>query len=70
MLPQHKLSRRTNIFISYRRDDSPGNVGRLYDSLTAYFSPHYIFMDLNNIVPGDNFVETIEKAIGSFSCDG
>jgi hypothetical protein len=55
------------IFISYRRDDSAGHAGRLYDSLTAHFGPDSVFMDLSAIDSGENFARAIESGVGS--CD-
>jgi len=56
----------SRIFISYRRDDSAGYAGRLYDRLSERFGQGQIFMDIT-IEPGLDFVEVIEKAVGS--CD-
>lgn len=53
------------IFISYRRDDSAGYAGRLYDRLVAHFGAERVFMDVEGIEPGTDFVEAIEKAVGS-----
>lgn len=53
------------IFISYRRDDSAGYAGRLYDRLTARFGGDRVFMDVEGIEPGTDFVLAIEKAVGS-----
>ena len=55
------------IFISYRREDSAGHTGRLYDALQAHFGQENVFMDLSAIDAGQNFVDAIETAIGS--CD-
>jgi formylglycine-generating enzyme required for sulfatase activity len=57
----------SRIFISYRRDDSAGYAGRLYDRLSERFGGDQIFMDIDTIEPGLDFVEVIEKAVGS--CD-
>jgi len=57
----------SRIFISYRRDDSAGYAGRLYDRFTQHFGPEQIFMDIDTIEPGLDFVEVIEEAVGS--CD-
>jgi hypothetical protein len=57
----------TRIFISYRREDSAGYAGRIYDRLVQHFGPDQIFMDVDNIRPGMDFVEAIEGAVGS--CD-
>ena len=55
------------IFLSYRRDDSGGWAGRLYDRLSQHFGQDHVFMDINTIEPGWDFVEVIEQAVGS--CD-
>jgi len=57
----------SRIFISYRREDSAGYAGRIYDRLKAYFPDAQIFMDVDTISPGDDFVVSIEKAVSS--CD-
>ncbi|MHA4847192.1 SUMF1/EgtB/PvdO family nonheme iron enzyme [Flavitalea antarctica] len=51
------------IFISYRRDDSLGSTGRIYDRLLEHFSAEQIFMDVDTIPLGEDFVEYIEKAV-------
>jgi hypothetical protein len=55
------------IFISYRRDDSSGWAGRLYDSLNRHFVSNQIFIDVDNLEPGTDFVEAIKSSVGS--CD-
>ncbi len=55
----------TRIFISYRRDDSAGYAGRLFDRLSDRFGRDQIFMDIDTIEPGLDFVEVIEQAVGS-----
>jgi formylglycine-generating enzyme required for sulfatase activity len=55
------------IFISYRRADSAYAAGRLYDRLCENFGEENIFMDVEGLDPGVDFVESIENAI-SF-CD-
>jgi len=55
------------IFISYRRKDSSASAGRVYDRLTGRFPSNRIFMDVDNIAPGVDFVKAIEKSVGS--CD-
>jgi TIR domain len=54
------------IFISYRRDDTSYPAGRLYDRLLAHFLQNQIFIDVD-LDPGIDFVEAIEKSVGS--CD-
>src|SRR5262245_58031823 len=56
-----------NFFISYRREDSGGYAGRLFDGLSARFGEDHIFMDINTIEPGVDFVEVIADAISK--CD-
>lgn len=53
------------VFISYRRDDTAGYAGRLFDTLVRRFGEAAVFMDLTDIAPGSDFVETIERAVGS-----
>jgi hypothetical protein len=44
------------IFINYRRGDSPGTAGRLRDRLADAFGPDSLFMDVDNIPVGVDFV--------------
>ncbi|MFP2905207.1 TIR domain-containing protein [Pyxidicoccus sp. 3LFB2] len=55
------------IFVSYRRDDSPGHSGRLYDHLIAHFGEEQVFRDIEDIELGVDFVAAIQEAVGS--CD-
>lgn len=52
------------VFISYRRIDTEGYAGRIYDRLVSDFN---IFMDVDDIEPGDDFIDVLENALGS--CD-
>ncbi|MEX2102662.1 MAG: TIR domain-containing protein, partial [Gaiellaceae bacterium] len=54
-------------FLSYRRDDTAGHAGRLYDALTSRFGEANIFMDVDTITPGTDFVRAVEEAVSS--CD-
>ena len=56
-----------SIFISYRRDDSAGHAGRLFDHLVERFGTEHVFMDVAGIAPGRDFIEAIETAVGG--CD-
>jgi len=51
------------VFISYRRDDSSGYTGRLFDILTAQFGRENTYMDLDTIEGGDDFTAVIEDKI-------
>ncbi len=55
------------IFISYRREDSAGFAGRIFDRLQARFGDNRIFMDVSGIKLGVDFVQEIERAVGQ--CD-
>jgi hypothetical protein len=57
----------SGIFVSYRREDSPGHAGRLFDRLVEHFGRERIFMDIDTIEPGEDFVTVIENAVSS--CD-
>jgi hypothetical protein len=56
-----------DIFICYRRGDSAGHAGRLADALVEKFGPNSVFMDVDTIEPGVDFVEEIDRAVGH--CD-
>ena len=40
------------IFISYRRDDTEGHAGRLFEDLCERFGKDAVFMDVAGIEPG------------------
>jgi len=63
--PESKSGGAAKIFISYRRDDCAGHAGRLYDRLCDRFGADRIFMDIDSIEPGEDFVEVIDKTVGS-----
>jgi hypothetical protein len=52
------------IFINYRRGDDPGNTGRLFDRLQEAFQSDQLFMDIDNIAPGLDFLRVIEEQVG------
>jgi hypothetical protein len=56
-----------NIFISYRRSDSDHAAGRLALSLEKTFQRQQLFMDIDNIEPGINFVKALSEKVGA--CD-
>lgn len=51
------------IFINYRRDDSAPYAGRLYDRLAGHFGHDQLFMDIDQIEPGEDFVEVIQEKL-------
>lgn len=58
-------TRRTGVFVSYRRADSAGWTGRLVADLRRRFPATQVFMDLNAIGSGQDFVAAIESALAS-----
>ena len=55
------------IFISYRRDDSAGHAGRVHDRLVAEFGRDLLFMDVDAIPLGSNFVKVLKDEVAR--CD-
>lgn len=51
------------VFISYRREDSSGYAGRLFDILSGHFGRSNTFMDLDGLQGGDDFTAVIEEKI-------
>jgi Sulfatase-modifying factor enzyme 1/TIR domain len=54
----------SKIFISYRRDDSAGYAQAIYSQLVQHFSKDRVFMDVDTVEPGVDFVRVIETAVG------
>jgi hypothetical protein len=53
------------IFISYRRDDTEGEAGRLFDDLVRSFDEDSVFMDVSDIRPGVDFRKEIDANVAS-----
>lgn len=53
------------IFISYRRDDTEGHAGRLFEDLRDRFGKSAVFMDVSGIEPGRDFRRVIEQQVAS-----
>src|SRR5215831_10722914 len=53
------------IFINYRREDSIGYAGRIFDRISAHFGRDRVFMDIDAIDPGEDFTEAIEHTCTS-----
>jgi hypothetical protein len=56
-----------DIFISYRRDDAPGQATALKKALAEHFGTEHVFMDVANLRPGENFVREIQRYVAR--CD-
>jgi hypothetical protein len=52
-----------DVFISYRREDSAGHAGRICEHLTKVMGGDRVFMDIQDIAPGQDFAEKIESTI-------
>ena len=55
----------SRIFISYRRDETSAWAFIVNDRLGARFGADKIFMDIDSIEPGDDFVEVIKNKVGA-----
>ena len=55
----------SKIFISYRRSDSSGVAGRVYDRLKECFGERNVFRDVDAIAPGQEFAKVIFERIGA-----
>jgi hypothetical protein len=55
------------IFINYRRDDSIGTAGRLHDRLAQTFGRKNLFMDVDHIPAGVDFLEYLNSQVAA--CD-
>jgi hypothetical protein len=51
----------------YRREDSAAYTGRLADRLREHFGDDNVFVDIDTIRPGDDYVEKIDQSIAA--CD-
>lgn len=52
-----------SVFISYRRPDSAPYAGRICDRLAAVFGADHIFMDVQDIAPGEDFTKAIDTTV-------
>ena len=53
------------IFISYRRNDTEGEAGRLFDDLVSEFGENSVFMDVTAIEAGRDFRKAIDESIST-----
>ena len=54
-----------DIFISYRRADSPTHAGRVHDLLRQFLGADSVFMDVENLAPGDKFIDVISSRLSA-----
>src|SRR5262249_26534021 len=57
----------TKVFISYRRDESAGHAGRVHDRLEREFGRALLFMDVDAVPLGVNFVKVLSEEVAK--CD-
>ena len=55
------------VFISYRRSDSQWATRRINESLQRFLPPKNIFMDVDSVAPGVNFLDVVSSEIAK--CD-
>ena len=55
----------SDIFISYRRDDTAHGAGQLYQTIADCLPSARIFMDVDNVAPGTDFVDVLEGSLSS-----
>ena len=58
---------RGGVFISYRREETAAQAGRLYDRLSDRFGEDRVFMDIDSIAIGLDFTKAIREAVSG--CD-
>jgi hypothetical protein len=54
-----------SIFINYRRNDSEGEAGRLFDDLVSQFGDNSVFMDVAAVEPGRDFRKAIDQSVAN-----
>ena len=54
-----------SIFISYRRNDTEGEAGRLFDDLVSAFGENSVFMDVAAIEAGRDFRKVIDESVST-----
>jgi TPR repeat protein len=55
------------IFVSYRREDAPGDARSICDRLTRSFGAANVFMDVDRLLAGQRFDRELDKALAK--CD-
>src|SRR6476646_7312912 len=53
----------TKVFLSYRREDSGGYAGRIQDQLVQALGSDILFMDVDAIPLGANFVRVLHDEV-------
>ncbi len=58
---------RLKVFINYRRSDTEGYAGRVYEALRRPIGASNMFMDVDSMKPGQDFVRALDEAVAG--CD-
>ena len=53
------------IFISYRREETAAQAGRLFDHLSSHFGEDRVFMDIDSIAIGVDFTKAVIEAVSA-----
>jgi hypothetical protein len=53
----------SKVFLSYRREDSAGHTGRLYDHVVQALGRERVFFDIDSLEPGADFVRAIDEVL-------
>jgi hypothetical protein len=56
-----------SVFVNYRRADSEGEAGRLFDDLVSRFGEKSVFMDVAAIEAGRDFRKAIDQSVATCS---
>ena len=57
--------RPAQVFISYRRDDTAGYARAICDELATHFGADRVFIDVDDIQPGQRFAQVIQHEVGA-----
>jgi hypothetical protein len=53
----------SRVFLSYRREDASGYVGRLHDDLSEHFGAEQVFLDTQDLSAGLAFPKALQEAL-------
>jgi hypothetical protein len=65
--PANRAREVPSIFVCYRREDTQDAAGRLHDRLVDAYGPERVFMDIDSVPLGIDFVEHVAEQIGKCS---
>lgn len=51
------------VFICYRRDDSAGHAGRLFDRLSTRLGAERVFRDVDTLAAGEDFQQAVQRRL-------